>query len=124
MIGQTQMILGGVILIIVMAISAYILTLKKDISNLTHERDGLNVAIANYRLENVNLKNSIEKQNNAIKELKASREKALMQIAEWHKQAPEIKYKVIEKIREVKSNECYELKDISDAIRNINYNDL
>jgi len=62
-----------------------------------------------------------DRQNQEIEQVRADQAAALAELSQWQKQPPEIKYVAIEKIREVKSENC---NDVLDAVRNLNYGGL
>jgi len=82
------------------------------------------VALANYKLESVRYKNVVDVQNKQIQFLKVSKKKALDKLVKWKSLPPKIKYKTITKIREVKSDDCKDIKNTLDAIYSIDYNSL
>jgi len=63
-------------------------------------------------------------QNNAIFKVQQERDTALNELSKWKKRPPKVKYKVIHKIIKVKSNDCKQIKDTLNAVRNINPDDL
>jgi hypothetical protein len=63
-------------------------------------------------------------QNKDIEVLRAQNDNAKFELEKWKNKPAEIKYQNIVKIREVKSNECNDTKNVLDAVRNIDFNIL
>ena len=119
-----NLIVGGVTLLLVIGLYFYIHTLKSQIIDLKEQLNKNQIEIANFKLENERYKNAITTQNKQIEELKASKDNALAKLNKWKALPPKIKYRTITKIREVKSNDCKDIKNTINAIRNIDYNSL
>ena len=119
-----NIIVGIVILLLVIGLYFYIHTLKTQIQDLRSQLTQNQVELANYKLESERYKNAITTQNKQIEELKVSKDNALAKLNKWKALPPKIKYKTITKIREVKSNDCKDIKNTINAIRNIDYNSL
>ena len=107
--------------LIVAAVYLYIEALKDDIQNYQKEETALRGEIAYKTLEKERLENALEKQNREVELLRHSESIALSKLKKWQKKPPDIRYKTITKIREVKSDECKEIKDTIDAVRSIDY---
>ena len=119
-----NIIVGGVTLLLVIGLYFYIHTLKIQIQDLRSQLTQNQVELANYRLESERYKNAIDIQNKQIEELKVSKNNALAKLNKWKALPPKIKFRTITKIREVKSNDCKDIKNTINAIRNIDYNSL
>jgi len=62
-----------------------------------------------------------DRQNQEIERVRADQAAALAELDRWQKQPPEVRYVAIEKIREVKSENC---DDVLDAVRGLDYDGL
>ena len=89
--------------------------LKFDKLNLQSEIDSLNYKLATEKNNYNQLKDRLENQNKIIDDLKIDYEKNIKEFEDWKNKPVEIKYK------EVKSNECKDIKLIIDDIRNSNF---
>ena len=119
-----NLIVSGVTLLLLIGLYFYIHTLKTQIQDLRSQLTQNQVELANYRLQSERYKNAIDIQNKQINELKVSKDNALDKLSKWKALPPKVKYKTITKIREVKSNDCKDIKNTINAIRNIDYNSL
>ena len=119
-----NLIVSGVTLLLLIGLYFYIHTLKTQIQDLRSQLTQNQVELANYKLESERYKNAIDIQNNKINELKISKDNALDKLNKWKALPDKIKYRTITKIREVKSNDCKDIKNTINAVRNIDYNSL
>ena len=119
-----NLVVGGVTLLLVIGLYFYIHTLKTQIQDLRSQLSQNQVELANYKLESERYKNAIDAQNKLIEDLKVSKDDALTKLNKWKALPPKIKYKTITKIREVKSNDCKDIKNTINAIRNVDFNSL
>jgi len=119
-----EMIAAIVMTIFVISFYIYIGGLKDDIAALEKEVSTLKTDVAYKTLEKTRLENAIEKQNEYVEQLEANKELAMAKLKKWQKQKPTIKYRKITEVREVKSNECKQIKDSINNIRNISYSEL
>ena len=119
-----NLLLPVIILFLVTGLYFYIHTLKLQIQDLKNQLGKEYVELANYKLESERYKNAIDAQNKLVVDLKVSKNNALAKLNKWKALPPKIKYKTITKIREVKSNDCKDIKNTINAIRNIDYNSL
>lgn len=93
--------------------------LNNSNENLTNQLNDTNNLLALAESNNINLKSSINEQNQAIEKNKVDLEAKLKEFEEWKNKPVEVKYKYITK--EVKSNECKDIKDSIDRVRGINF---
>ena len=119
-----NLIVSGVTLLLLIGLYFYIHTLKTQIQDLKNQLTQNQVELANYKLESERYKNAIDIQNNKINELKVSKDNALAKLNKWKALPPKIKYRTITKIREVKSNDCKDIKRVLDSIKLIDPNKL
>lgn len=87
--------------------------------NLTNQLNDTNNLLALSEANNINLKSSINEQNQAIEKNKIDYETKIKEFEEWKNKPVEVKYKYI--TREVKSNECKDIKESIDRVRSINF---
>jgi len=119
-----NMIFAGVVLVLLAGLYFYIHSLKTQINDLKVEIQATQVKLANSQLEATRYKSALDKQNIMIENLKVSKNNALNELEKWKAKKPEVKYKVIEKIRKVKSNECKDIKNTLDDIRHLDFHSL
>jgi len=119
-----EMIAAIVMTIFVISFYIYIGGLKDEIAALEKEVSTLKTDVAYITLEKTRLENAIEKQNEYVEQLEANKALAMAKLKKWQKQKPTIKYRKITEVREVKSNECKQIKDSINNIRNISYSEL
>lgn len=108
-------------LLIAFSIDIYFLKLNRE--SLIKELNDKNSKIVLLESNNISLKASIEVQNKKIEANKNDYDSKIKQYEKWKNQPAEIKYKYITK--EVKSNECEDIKkSIDDSINRLNNNRL
>ena len=73
------------------------------------------------KAKNVNLNASIKNQNEKIENNQIDLDTKLKELEEWKNKPAEIKYKEIIKFKEIKSNECTDIKNIIDSIRTTSF---
>jgi len=117
-------IVAGVAGLIAVSLYFYISGLKSNITKLEAKVSKTQLELANTKLESERFKNAVEEQNAKIQNLKVSKEESDAKLAKWKALPPKIKYKTITKIREVKSDECKDIKNALDAVKLINPNIL
>lgn len=91
------------------------------INNLREENKILNANLVLEKANNVSLMASINSQNEKIEENKIDYEKNLKELEDWKNKPPNIKYKAVIKFKEVKSNECKDIKNIINDIRTTSF---
>jgi len=102
----------------------YVHSLKSEIARLKQEAKEYQVEVANYKLESIRNKSFVKSQNRKIEKWKRKSNLAEIKLEKWKNQKPEVKYKYISKIREVKSNDCKDIKNTLNAVRDINISEL
>ena len=100
---------------------SYQRSLKVRLNELKFELAGTQTELANSKLESHRLKSSLDKQTEKVRQLKASEKLNLAKLQKWKNKKPEVRYKNIETIREVQSNECRDIKDTIDAVSNLDF---
>lgn len=86
-------------------------------SKLTQEKSNLALAAAN----NASLAAAIKNQNEKIELNKIDYEKKVKEFQVWKDKPAEIKYKETIKYKEMKSNECEDIKNIINSIRTTSF---
>lgn len=108
-------------ILIIFSIDIYFLKLNKE--SLIKELNDKNSKIVLLESNNISLKSSIKDQNEKIEANKNDYDSKIKQYEQWKNQPAEVKYKYITK--EVKSNECEDIKkSIDDSIDRLNNNRL
>jgi len=103
----------------------YINSLRIEIKDLQVEVAEMKSKYDSKSFEVERLEAVIETQNKAINELKVSEEKHLAELEEWKNKPAEVKYKYIKDIiykdKEVKSNDCEDIKAVIDNVRKLDF---
>lgn len=73
------------------------------------------------KAKNINLNASIKNQNEKIENNQIDLDTKLKELEEWKNKPAEIKYKEIIKFKEIKSNECTDIKNIINSIRTTSF---
>jgi len=102
----------------------YIGKLKLDVSKLETKVSKLNRQIDLLKNENENFSVAIKRQNKAMLNISIEKKKLLDRLEKWKSKKPEYKYKIIEKIREVKSDDCKDISNTLNAVSTIKFNSL
>lgn len=108
-------------ILIMSGIEIYFLNIDKK--NITNNLNEANKKIVLLESNNISLKALIEDQNKKIEANKNDYDSKIKQYEQWKNQPAEVKYKYITK--EVKSNECEDIKkSIDDSINRLHNNRL
>lgn len=111
-----------VLLLTIIALSGgYIKIQSNEIKSLQKTLVDKEVEISNEKANNTTLRSSIKDQNQKIEEHKNNYDSKLREFQEWKDKPAEIKYKEIIKYQEIKSNECKDIKNIINDIRNTSF---
>ncbi len=109
----TTIIIGGI----------YIKIQSTEIQILKNNLTQKEIELSNEKANNVTLRSSIKDQNEKIEANKNDYDSKIKQYEQWKNQPAEVKYKYITK--EVKSNECEDIKkSIDNSIDRLNNNRL
>jgi len=119
-----NLIIGGIIIALIIGLYFYIHTLKGQISELQSTLKDTYVELANEKLQSTRYKSALDSQNKEIEALKHNETLAIAKLKKWNSKPPEIRYKKITKIREIKSDDCKDIKNTIDSIRSIDYDSL
>ena len=125
--------IASIAIIGILAISFYfyIAGFKSEISNLKHDKSKLQktledsyLELANEKLQSTRYKSALDNQNAHIKALELNETLANAKLRKWKEQKPEVRYRTITKIREVKSDDCKKIKSVIDDIRHTDISSL
>jgi hypothetical protein len=119
-----NLIIGGIIIALLLGLYFYIHSLKVQISDLQGTLKDTYVELANEKLQSTRYKSALDSQSKEIEALKHNEALAIAKLKKWQSRPPEVRYKTITKIREVKSDDCKDIKNALDAVRSIDYNSL
>ncbi|MEN4053764.1 hypothetical protein [Sulfurimonas sp. NWX79] len=119
-----NMVIAGVIGIIVFALYFYIHGLNNKIDDLERSLMKNQVKLANTKLESTRYKAALDSQNKEMEMLRAQTTLSEAKLKKYKSKPPEVRYKVIYKTREVKSNECSDVQSVIDGVRAIDFSSL
>ena len=108
-------------LTIILIESIYIKLQSSKITFLQEKITEIKLDLSNEKANNTTLRSSIKDQNQKIEEHKNNYDSKLREFQEWKDKPAEIKYKEIIKYQEIKSNECKDIKNIINDIRNTSF---
>lgn len=106
---------------IIISIGIYSRILYNQNQNLISQINSLNSQIKIAKLEQQNLENSILNQNKEIEKNKVNLDEKAKELETWKNKPAEIKYQEVIKYKEVKSNECSDVKNVVDALRSTSF---
>ncbi len=120
---KNYIIIGIVIsmLTIILIESIYIKLQSGKINFLQEKITEIKLDLSNEKANNTTLRSRIKDQNQKIEEYKNNYDSKLREFQEWKDKPAEIKYKEIIKYQEIKSNECKDIKNIINDIRNTSF---
>lgn len=107
------------LLFCILALIVYIKIINTEKDNLNTKLEKANAALVLEKANNTTYRSILAKQNSDIENLKTDYENNLKDFENYKKQDFEVKYKELEKFKEVKSNECKDIKNLIDHIRTI-----
>ena len=121
-------IFGVLIVSVISALYFYVYSLKTDIKDLQLQVSQMEITVINKKLEVERLETSIISQNKYIESLEANKTKNLAELEKWKNKPAEVRYKTIYetiyKDKEIKSNECKDIKTMLDNVRSIDFSSL
>lgn len=128
MIGKFEVyktaIAASVAVFTILGVYFYVQYLKMDIADLKSQLKDSEIAVANYKLENTRYKDAVALQNRKVEQMRKRENDAISKLREWKSKPAEVRYKTIYKTREVKSNECADIKNVISSVRYIDYDSL
>ena len=115
-----------IILIVAVAVifsigGAYSYFIKSELKKVQAKYSKQTEELAVEKANNTALRASIENQNKAVEKIKVDLENNLKEFEEWKNKPIETKYKEVIKYKEVKSNECKDIKNIINSIRSTSF---
>lgn len=120
-------IMGGIILFL--TVTAGVLTYEN--STLNEEVETLTTKLNNERTSNAILEvqsasclDSINRQNLKVEAISIDRDDAINKLEQWKSKPPKVRYEVIYKTKEVKSDKCEDIKSAINSIRSIDFSSL
>lgn len=97
---------------------------ETQISDLRTEIAYDKLTIEKLQSSNKEFKKTVANQNEAVSKIAIDLDEARRILDEWKAKKPEVRYEVIYKIREVKSNDCNITKDVLNSVRNLDFKRL
>jgi hypothetical protein len=119
-----KMIAGGIVATLVVVLWVYVHNLKSLIDSLEDKISQMKTTMIYKKLEKERLENTIVSQNKSIELLRASDDEARAKLAKWKQLPPKVRYKVVYRDKEVKSNDCKDIKNVIDAVRDFDISRL
>lgn len=116
-----SLLLGVAVTIVFLIGGAYTYFIKSELEKVQAEFSEQGKELAIEKANNTVIKATIESQNKAIDSQKVELAEKLQELEDWKNQPPEIKYKEVIKYREVKSNECEDIKNVINSIRGTSF---
>ena len=122
LIASNKYLLLGVIVIAVFLIGgAYTYFIKSELEKVQASYLDQGKELAIEKANSITAKATIESQNRAIDSQKVEYSEKLQELEDWKNKPSEVKYKEIIKYREVKSNECEDIKDVINSMRGTSF---
>lgn len=106
---------------IVLCLAVYSRVLYTDNKDLTTTINILNSKIAVKEVEKVGLESSIKNQNIQIEKVSVDLDEKMKELEEWKNKPPDIRYQEVIKIKEIKSNECTDIKTVINSFRSTSF---
>ena len=118
---NSKIILVVLVAIVFLIGGAYSYFIKSELEKVQAEHSEQSKELAIEKANNVTAKATIKSQNDAIENQKVELSEKLQELQEWKNQPPETRYKEVIKYKEVKSNECEDIKNIINSIRSTSF---
>ena len=109
---------------LVLGLYFYISSLKSDITELRMTIKDMNVELANEKLQSTRYKSALDSQNEHIKQLSANDTLLRAKLVKWKNKPATVKYGTIYKTKEVKSDDCKEIKNRLDFVKQLDFSKL
>lgn len=120
-LSNSKLLLVGFIVIVFLIGGVYNYFLKSELEKVQAEFSEQGKELAVEKANNATAKAIIEKQNLLVELNKTDYENNLKEYQNWKDKPPEVKYKEVIKYKEVKSNECQDIKNIINSIRSTSF---
>lgn len=122
LIGTYKNMIIILFIITIISIAAnYVWNLKSNIKQLNEKLTLTETKLIQEKANSQTLTGAIVSQNNEIEKHKVNYEANLTELEKWKNQPAEIKYKDVIKYKEVKSNECKDIKMVINNIRSTSF---
>lgn len=105
----------------ILALIVYIKIIHLEKDRLQTDLDKVKAELVIEKANNVTYKAILQKQNADIEQFKIDYENNLKDFENYKKQDFEVKYKEVIKYKEVKSNECKDIKNIINSMRSTSF---
>ncbi|MFY4767446.1 hypothetical protein ACOTV5_02310 [Aliarcobacter butzleri] len=106
---------------VIVCLGVYSRVLYTDNKDLITTINTLNSKIAVKEVEKVGLENSIKSQNIEIEKVSINLDEKMKELEEWKNKPPDIRYQEVIKIKEIKSNECTDIKTVINSFRSTSF---
>ena len=116
-----QLFIIAFLVALLLSVGIYSRILLSQNKTLTTDLITKNSLLEVEKAKNVNLNASIKNQNEKIENNQIDLDTKLKELEEWKNKPAEIKYKEIIKFKEIKSNECTDIKNIINSIRTTSF---
>lgn len=116
-----QLFIIAFLVALLLSVGIYSRILLSQNKTLTIDLSTKNSLLEVEKTKNVNLNATIKNQNEKIENNQIDLDTKLKELEEWKNKPAEIKYKEIIKFKEIKSNECIDIKNIIDSIRTTSF---
>lgn len=118
---KVYLIISIVLITIIVFLGTYSKFLKNENKKLTTNINDLHLKMSIKEFEKTELKNSIKNQNIEIEKVSINLDEKMKELEEWRNKPPDIKYKEVIKIKEIKSNECADIKTVINSFRTTSF---
>ena len=119
-----NLIIGAIIAAAILGLYFYVNSLKSEIKDLKITLLKTQNSLVNEKRQSSLYRTALDNQTKQIEQLEAHTKLANAKLQKWKSQPAKVKYKVIYKTREIKSNDCKDIKSTLNAIRTIDYSSL
>lgn len=116
-----QLFIIAFLVALLLSVGIYSRILLSQNKTLTTDLITKNSLLEVEKTKNINLNASIKNQNEKIENNQIDLDTKLKELEEWKNKPAEIKYKEIIKFKEIKSNECTDIKNIINSIRTTSF---
>ena len=116
-----SLLLGAIVIAVFLIGGAYTYFIKSELEKVQASYLDQGKELAIEKANSITAKATIESQNNAIESQKVEYSEKLQELEDWKNKPSEVKYKEVIKYKEVKSNECEDIKNIINSIRSTSF---
>lgn len=112
-----QIAVVAMLLVYIFILRSQVESLELDVNNIKLEKALVTANLGVYQ-------GALKRVNQIIEYNRVDYEANTAKLKKWHEENPTIKYKTIIKIREVKSNDCKDVKSVIDSVSVIDFSSL